>query len=236
MELKVEDYYEMDEEATRSNIANLIEGCEFSHKAIANIMHTESRNVDNWVRGSSMPTLADVVALSGILGISMDQLIIKKYQTKGIELGEAKTKRQIEDLFNQHCAKHDESETEGIIEDVLVRAYCASQCPIQSLNDFLIILPIISKDIMDDLLSRITCMGAGEEDYIRNLMYKIWSSLPKEEKGKRRMQLFKSRYPWLAWTLSDEAWNSRKHVACNQTIEKALKMYINDYKLSGSEN
>lgn len=67
----------VDREATGKHIGKIMDEKGFKDELIANVLGIRPKTVASWKKGESLPGTGRLYTLSGILGVSMDELVIR---------------------------------------------------------------------------------------------------------------------------------------------------------------
>mgnify|MGYP004551667411 CR=1 FL=1 len=221
------DCWELDWDAMKSNLANVIMLSYFDLATIAECLCTSKRNVENWVHGDAFPAIENLAALATMLDYPMENFIITKYQTKEILYGIETCKDELELLMEEQL--NDDRSASELIYSVLSRMH--SEPMIRSINDLLMILFMIPERLLHEIIDRGEDMGANETNYTKKLLHKIEKEINNNMTYEKQMELYRSRYPWMNKVPVDEAWTGDnrkkpiKHVDQNDIIKKSLDNY-----------
>lgn len=237
--MRYEDFFEIDYNATSDNIYNLMEKYNIRDEDCASLMLTEKRNLWNWKNGKNVPRIEDFLYLSKLLTVSIDELVVYKYQTATLEIGDIIDEL---DKLIKECVEKIESNIESEKYKIQYRALCNIKDkitkPVLTLYEFIAYLPLLTKKDLKYLMDNVKTFDFSEKEKKKLLVNiehiindKIKNSIKKQQIKKNIKYL--SRRQYIQWDKSNrnkiietEKKKFREESRELKKIEKKKKYYI----------
>lgn len=206
--MRYEDFFEIDYKATSDNIYNLMEKYNIRDEDCASLMFTEKRNLWNWKNGKNIPRIDDFLYLSKLLTVSIDELVVYKYQTATLEVGDIIDEL---DKLIEKCVEKIKDNIEPEKYKIQYRALCNIKDkitkPVLTLYEFIAYLPLFTSKDLKYLIANVRAFDFSEKEKkkllvnIENIIKGIKNSIKKQQIKKNIKYL--SRRQYIQWDKSN---------------------------------
>lgn len=182
------EYYAVDWEATADNINTIIKS-QAKVIVIADYLCLTDKQLRNLKNGGSKIDLEDLILISKIFQIRLDELIIlkkdmKKYDDKEIEekINEVVSKSNNAKEINKRNNKV--LNTEEDVEWRLIESTILHNENIETLEEFLLYLPLFPLDALVDFLNRAIGNWGNNRVYVQQQLKRLFAEIPNDEAKK----------------------------------------------------
>lgn len=183
------EYYSVDWEATADNINSLMQ-CTVSKRNLAKYMGKTERTISNWCNGAAKPCLEDCILLAKIFNVNLDKLLIMKNDMKNYDSEEVREAlfeilnvKSVNPHNDEDCGDYPFASEEDITSHLLIDMLNMSE-NIQTLNDFLLYLPLFNQRKLIDFLDRSIGNWGTNDAYIRQQLKCLYEGIPESDEKK----------------------------------------------------
>lgn len=219
------EYLGVNWEHTADNIRGYIRLKDISIEELAKVMGCTERTIKNWCSNKSIPSLEDLIILSSLFNVSVEDIIVingqinKNLTIADVEEAHEEAKKVSEN--NGYCDVF--SFKEGMIFQILHNEYYKVENPVKNLSEFLCILPLVNPIILSDVIKRIS-RSFEDKEYINEQVKYLYNTIDNIE-AKKYVEFVKKyyyEYPNI-YKIDDETKNEFK-------IQKSQK-YFKEFQL-----
>ena len=165
--MSVLEAMDLNMEATLNNLKDRVYCSEYSQKDISEYVGCDSKTLKGWLNGTKELGLKDLVRLCQLLGIEVEDLLVKNYQVEYSTLSEQRkyVERELQDLLHMmnRTKKMDMDATLLLNELEVVRN------PAYTINEMMMYFQLMDYECIHHLQERLINVGMLENDreYIR---------------------------------------------------------------------
>lgn len=177
--------FSVDWVATGRNLSHLMEGV-ITQKVLAESMYMDPRTISSWCSGSSHPSIDQLILLSKFFHVDLSELLVTKGEAEQVDLGEKKTKKRVKP------SQMDVKTRGEFVKCVLYHTYVDRTDPIQTLDEFLLFLPLFSWRQTVDFFRRAEG-NWGNGNYLREKLKFLCDHIQNQE-AKAYAEYYRDRY------------------------------------------
>ena len=228
--INIHDYFSIDWKATGDNLRDLMSDT-VSEETLAKSMYVTKRTIYNWCSGKSHPSIDQLVLLAIFFNVDiLDILATKGENNKCIERSDLCEIEELEKSLDidSSSSKYEIQNELNFIHTVLKNEYAKKCFPINTLEDFLICLPLFSLRDIRDFLQRIEGnwgKSKGQKYYRREKLKYLYDHI-ENKKAKKFVEFYKQYFlekPFLE-TITNNSKLDYKHVKLNRGFEETQKI------------
>lgn len=181
--INIYQYFEVDWNATTTNLKYLLLS-KTSYNVLADALHVDSKTVSNWLNNKTKPDISTLSIFARFLDMDLLDIIIYKGQQTPMSDDETKTAMQDSQIAcdnlpeKKSTGAKDTSCAEGFVSTVLFNEYYSQHAHIQSLEEFLLYLPLFDFKILADVFHRLQGNLKSNHKYVLKQLNRLYDHIP----------------------------------------------------------
>lgn len=195
--INIHNYFAVNWEATSDNIKSLINN-HVSYEAFAEAMCVSKRTVENWCNNKARPSIDSLILMAKLFNLNLlDILVINGQLTETIteqDYNEAhEMVNQCHSKGNLDDTKHEINYKEEVNELIIFNELVRTTYPVTTLDEFLIILPLVNFSDLRNFFERINGNIGTNQDYVYSQLKYLYEHMPADN-AKKYVEAIKEYY------------------------------------------